>query len=32
MGMPVSVLKEETIFEQIIAIKYDVPNDHAGHV
>ncbi len=27
MGMPVSVLKEEKIFETIIAIKYDVPND-----
>ncbi len=27
MGMPVSVLKEEKIFEHIIAIKYDVPND-----
>ena len=27
MGMPVSVLKEEKIFERIIAVKYDVPND-----
>ena len=27
MGMPVSVLREEKIFEHIIAIKYDVPND-----
>ncbi len=27
MGMPVSVLKEEKIFEKIIAIKYDVLND-----
>ena len=27
MGMPMSVLKEDTIFERIIAIKYDVPND-----
>jgi V/A-type H+-transporting ATPase subunit A len=27
MGMPVSVLKKEDIFEKIIAIKYDVPND-----
>lgn len=27
MGMPVSVLKEENIFERVIAIKYDVPND-----
>lgn len=27
MGMPMSVLKEEPVFERIIAIKYDVPND-----
>ena len=27
MGMPVSVLKKENIFERIIAIKYDVAND-----
>ena len=27
MGMPVSVLKEEKIFEHIIAIKYDIPNN-----
>ena len=27
MGMPVSVLKEENIFDKIISIKYDVPND-----
>ena len=27
LGMPISVLKEENIFERIIAIKYDVPND-----
>ena len=27
MGMPMSVLKESNIFERIIAIKYDVPND-----
>ena len=26
-GMPVSVLKEENIFDKIISIKYDVPND-----
>lgn len=26
-GMPVSVLKEDNLFEKIIAIKYDVPND-----
>lgn len=28
MGMPMSVLKEENIFERVIAIKYDVPNDN----
>lgn len=28
MGMPMSVLKESNIFDRIIAIKYDVPNDH----
>ncbi len=27
MGMPMSVLKQSTIFERIIAIKYDVGND-----
>ena len=27
MGMSVSVLKEENIFDKIISIKYDVPND-----
>ena len=27
MGMPMSVLKSEQIFEKLIAIKYDVPND-----
>ena len=27
MNMPVSILKSENIFERIIAIKYDVPND-----
>ena len=27
MGMPVSVLKEEKIFERVIAIRYDIPND-----
>ena len=26
-GMPISVLKEENIFERIISIKYDVPNN-----
>ena len=28
MGMPMSILKEEGIFEKVIAIKYDVPNDN----
>ena len=28
MGMPMSVLKEDSIFDKIISIKYDVPNDH----
>ncbi len=28
MGMPMSVLKEDNIFDQVIAIKYDVPNDN----
>lgn len=27
MNMPISVLKEENIFEHVIAMKYDVPND-----
>ena len=27
MNMPISVLKEENIFERVISIKYDVPND-----
>ena len=27
MGMPVSVLKEDDIFEKVISIKYDVPNN-----
>lgn len=27
MGMPMSVLKESNIFDRIISIKYDVPND-----
>ncbi len=27
MGMPMSVLKEDPIFDKVIAIKYDVPND-----
>lgn len=28
MGMPMSVLKVDPIFDQVIAIKYDVPNDN----
>ena len=27
MNMPISILKEENIFEKVIAIKYDIPND-----
>ena len=27
MGMPMSVLKQDKIFDKIISIKYDVPND-----
>ena len=27
MGMPMSVLKEDPIFDKVVAIKYDVPND-----
>ena len=27
MGMPMSVLKQSDIFERIINIKYDIPND-----
>ena len=27
MGHPMSVLKEDTIFDRIVTIKYDVPND-----
>jgi len=27
MGMPMSVLKEDTIFDRVIAMKYDIPND-----
>ena len=27
MGMPMSVLKEDKIFDKVISIKYDVPND-----
>lgn len=28
LNMPMSVLKESNIFDKVIAIKYDVPNDH----
>ena len=28
MGMPISILKESNIFDRVISIKYDVPNDH----
>ena len=28
MGHPMSVLKSENIFDRVIAIKYDVPNDN----
>lgn len=28
MGMPVSILREDNIFEKIISIKYDVPNNN----
>ena len=27
MGMPMSVLKEDKIFDRVVSIKYDVPND-----
>ncbi len=27
LNMPISVLKENNIFESVISIKYDVPND-----
>ena len=27
MGHPMSVLKESSIFDRVISIKYDVPND-----
>ena len=28
MGHPMSLLKAEGIFEKVIAVKYDVPNDN----
>lgn len=30
MGIPMSILKENNIFERIISIKYDVPNNKLG--
>lgn len=27
MGMPMSILKEDPIFDKIISVKYDIPND-----
>jgi len=27
MGMPMSVLKEDPIFDKVIAMKYDIPNN-----
>lgn len=27
MGMPMSVLKEDTVFDKVISVKYDIPND-----
>ena len=27
MGMPMSVLKEDTIWDKLITMKYDIPND-----
>ena len=32
MGMPMSVLKEDKIFDRVISIKYDVPNDRLDNV
>ena len=31
LGMPMSVLKEDPVFDQVIAIKYDVPNDNLAN-
>ncbi|MGN0297845.1 MAG: V-type ATP synthase subunit A [Lachnospiraceae bacterium] len=28
MGMPMSILKQSNIFDRVVNIKYDVPNDH----
>ena len=28
IGMPISILKESNIFDRIISIKYDIPNEH----
>ena len=27
LGIPMSILKENNIFEKVISIKYDIPND-----
>ncbi len=27
MGMPMSILKQDNIFERVISVKYDIPND-----
>ena len=27
MGMPMSVLKQDSIFDKVIAMKYDIPNN-----
>ena len=27
MGIPMSILKQNNIFEKVIAIKYDIPNN-----
>ena len=32
MGMPMSVLKEDKIFDRVVSIKYDVPNDRLDSV
>ena len=32
MGMPMSILKENNIFDRIVSIKYDVPNKQLENV
>ena len=32
MGMPMSVLKEDKIFDKVISIKYDVENDRLDNL